>query len=65
MDYTYTYQCDGSHCEHETDVRHQRGAGVYCEECAARRVKFSFDPEGERADQQAVRAEQLRTVPQT
>jgi hypothetical protein len=44
-----TEACDSSTCEHEV-VPHKRGDGVYCAECAAKRVRYSFDPERERAE---------------
>ena len=44
-----TETCDSSTCEHEV-VPHKRGDGVYCAECAAKRVRYSFDPERERAE---------------
>ena len=44
-----TETCDSSTCEHEV-VPHKRGDGVYCAECAAKRVRYSFDPEREMAE---------------
>lgn len=58
METDLTYQCDGDTCEHETDVLHDRGSGVFCAECAARRVRLAFDPAAEADDQAEVREAQ-------
>lgn len=59
-----TWQCDSGNCEHETDTRHERGSGVFCDECAARKIKTSFDPDQERADQEAAKQTARETVSQ-
>jgi len=46
-----TWLCDSGSCEHETEVKHVVGSGVYCEECAARRISLAFEPEDEEAEQ--------------
>ena len=60
----YTYQCDGANCEHEVSVRHERGAGIFCEECSRRRIHLAFVPAAEVAEQERERNEQIRRVPQ-
>jgi hypothetical protein len=50
-----TTQCDSASCEHETHCTHERGTGVYCEECAARRVRLAFDPDAELEEQRNAR----------
>lgn len=60
-----TWICDERNCEHETSVRHVRGSGVYCPECAAKRVRNSFDSEAEERDQQSATANARREVPQS
>jgi hypothetical protein len=60
-----TWQCDSGSCEHETEVRHQQGAGVFCRECYTRRVANSFDPEAEQRSLDIVEQQQKLLVPQT
>lgn len=50
-----TYLCDGRSCEAETDLLHEAGDGIYCEEHAAARVRHALDPEAERAEQARTR----------
>jgi hypothetical protein len=60
----YTWQCDGYRCERETTVRHERGAGVYCEACAKDRIRYSFGIVIERKEQEETRDNQRAVVPQ-
>lgn len=59
-----TYMCDGESCERETEVRHERGSGVWCTDCAARRIRLAFDPDAEREGQAAAVAHARQHIPQ-
>lgn len=64
MDSDYTWLCDEGNCEHETDIRHVRGVGVFCGACSARRIALAFDPDEEEAQQGATANQQRFDVSQ-
>lgn len=59
-----TWLCDSGSCEHETDVKHERGSGVLCAECRAKSIKYAFEPEQKEGELGAIKSEQSRRVQQ-